>query len=78
MPREAGLTSLRANGKFLCQQHCRSKRPINLGALPKTLQMLGSDWWHPKAAPERLRPHWGRNFIRFAVRGCRYAQPLGF
>jgi len=54
----------------------RSNRPMNLGALPKTLQMLGSDWWYPKAVPKRLRPLRGRCFIRFAVRGCRFAQPL--
>jgi len=28
-----------------------------------------------KAAQERLRPLRGRCFIRFAVRGCRFAQP---
>ena len=37
--------------------------------------MLGSDWWYPKAVPKRLRPLRGRCFIRFAVRGCRFAQP---
>ena len=53
----------------------RSNRPMNRCALPKTLQMQGSDWWYPKAAPRRLRPLRGRCFIRFAVRGCRFAQP---
>ena len=41
----------------------------------KTLQMLGLEWWHPKAKTKRLRPLRGRYFIRFAVRGCRFAQP---
>ena len=37
--------------------------------------MLGLEWWHPKAKTKRLRPLRGRYFIRFAVRGCRFAQP---
>ena len=38
----------------------RSNQAMNLGTLPKTLQMLDSDWQYLKTTKDRLRPLRGR------------------